>query len=325
MKKKILITREIPKKAVSMLKKNGFWVTIGNSKKPLNEKEIISLLSKDNYDGVITLLTEKISSKIFKKFPNIKIYSNYATGFDNFDIDEANNLGITLCNSPAKKSADAVAEHTVALIFTLAKKIIPAHRFTQKGGYLGFDPMLFIDTGLKEKTLGLIGLGQIGKQVAKDSINVGFNIIYFDIRRDKNFEKETKATYKKTIDEVIKKSDFISLHIPLNKHTYHLINKTRLLQMKDTAFLINTSRGAVIDEKALVSVLSEKKIRGVALDVFEDEPKIPSLLKKLDNVVLTPHIASATKEARDEMAEIAAQNIIDFFKGHKPKYIINKK
>lgn len=309
MTKQIYITRTIPEAGLKLLRDAGIAYDIGPSIKPPTKKEIIKAMKKKPYDGVIFFLTDPIDKDIFDVCPTAKVYADYCVGFDNVDKEEAKKRGISVSNTPGSSSL-AVAEHTVALILSLTSRLTEGDRFMRAGKYKGWDPYLLIGTDLKGKTLGLIGVGQIGTQVAK-ALHYGFNlnIIYSDIVPNAELEKIEGTTKKETAD-VLKEADIVSLHVPLLPSTHHLINKESLATMKKTAFLINTSRGAVIDEKALVEGLKNNVIRGAALDVYEFEPKLTKGLTKLSNIILTPHIASARESARDMMAEIAAKNII---------------
>lgn len=322
--KNILITSKIPEIAVSILESKGYTVDVNNTDSIPTQIQIIKLLKKKPYDAVISLLTNKIDAKVFDSAPSVKLYVNYASGFDNIDIVEAKNRGIMVANSPADQSAEAVAEHTIALMLSLAARIVESDIFVRKGKYKGWMPMNFIGTDILGKTLGLIGSGRIGQKVIHYCKGFGLNIIYHDVNRNEQIEKEYGAVYCNSVEELLKQADIVSLHVPLLPSTKHLINETRLNLMKPTALLVNTSRGPVIDEKALAKALKNKVIEGAGLDVFEFEPKITPELLKLPNVILTPHTASASIEARNEMAEIAANNIIDFFEGRTPRNLVNK-
>ncbi|MFA5750816.1 MAG: D-glycerate dehydrogenase [Candidatus Paceibacterota bacterium] len=322
-KKKIYITRKIPEIAERMLKKKGYIVEINTKDKNLSKKELISKLKKGNYDAVLSLLSNKIDEDIFKIAPTVKIFANYATGFDNVDLEKAKKYKVVITNAPAPKTAESVAEHTFALMLALVKNITDGDRFVRAGKYKGWMPLLFIDNDLIGKNLGLIGAGRIGEKVAQKASALGLKIIYTDIKRNKFLEKKLGAKYYKSFKELLPKADFVSLHAPLLPSTYHLINKNTLKLMKKTAYIVNTSRGPVIDEKALVKALKNKEINGAGLDVYEFEPKVTKDLIKMENTVLTPHIASASFGARNEMAEICAQNIIDCLEGRKPKYQVN--
>ena len=324
MSKAIFVTGKIPEVAIRMLAEKGYVVDINPKSSIATRRQIISFLKKKSYDAVLTLLTDPIDAAVLEAAPSVKLYANYATGFDNIDTVEARKRGITVTNAPADMSSEAVAEHTIALMFALAARIVEANEFVRRGKYKGWQPMNFIGTDILGKTLGLIGGGRIGERVAYYCKGLGMKIIYTDVVRNDRLEKDHNAVYCSSIEEVLKTADIVSLHVPLLDSTRHLINEERLHLMKPTAFLINTSRGPVVDEKALGKALKEKVIGGAALDVFEFEPKITSGLTKLDNIILTPHIASASIEARNQMAEIAAQNIIDFLEGRTPKNIVNQ-
>ena len=312
MSKHIYITRKIPEAGLKLLREKGIIFDMGTSKVPPTKKELIKVLKKRPYDGVISFLTDPLDKDVFDICPTAKVYANFAVGYNNIDIEEAKKRNICVSNTPGT-STTAVAEHTVAFMLTLTTRIDEGDRFMRKGKYKGWDPDLLIGTDMKGKTIGLIGAGAIGTEVAK-ILHYGFgsNVIYSDIAPNVELEKITGPTRKETA-EILKEADIVSLHVPLLPSTTHLINKESLATMKKSAYLINTSRGAVIDEKALVVALKNNVIRGAAIDVYEFEPKLTPGLTKLPNIVLTPHIASARQSARDMMSEIAAKNIISFF------------
>lgn len=323
MPKSIFVTREIPEAGLKILREKGYELYINPRSAIPSQKNIISFLKRKKYDAVLTLLTDKIDAKVFDAAPSVKIYANYAIGFDNFDIAEAKKRGITMTNAPGDMTSEAVAEHTIAMMLGLAARIVEADEFTRHNKYKGWSPVNFTGTDILGKTLGLIGAGRIGKRVAHYAKGLGMKVIYTDMAKNEAIEKEEGAEFRATADEVLKEADVVSLHVPLLDSTKHLINETSLRLMKPTAFLINTSRGPVVDEAALVNALQQKVIAGAALDVFEFEPRISTRLRKLENVILTPHIASASIQARNQMAEIAAQNIVDFFEERTPKNIVN--
>lgn len=317
MAKIIYITRKIPEVGLKLLREKGIDFDIGTSKVPPTKKEIIKALKKKNYDGLISFLTDPIDKEVFDACPTIKVCANYSVGFNNIDVDEANKRNICVSNTPGTSSI-AVAEHTVALMLALTTRLVEGDEFMRKGKYKGWDPNLFIGTDMKGKIIGLIGAGQIGTEVAK-MLHYGFNsnVIYSDIAPNIELEKIIGPSSQKTTDEVLRQADIVSLHVPLLPTTHHLIDKNSLLTMKKTAFLINTSRGPVVDEKALVWALENDIIRGAALDVFEFEPKLTKGLTKLPDVIITPHIASARDTARNMMAEIAVKNIISALESGK--------
>lgn len=309
MSKQIYITRRIPETGLKLLRESGITFDMGDSNNPPIQKDIIKALKKKPYDGVISFLTDKIDKNVFDACPTAKVFANFSVGYDNIDIEEAKKRNIEISNTPGT-SAVAVAEHTIALMLTLTTRIDEGDRYMRSGKYKGWDPNLLIGTDLKGKTVGLIGAGQIGTEVAK-ILHFGFgcNVIYSDVAPNQTLEQITGPTRKET-SKILREADIVSLHVPLLPSTYHLINKDSLATMKKTAFLINTSRGGVIDEKALVEALKNNVIRGAAIDVYEFEPKLTKGLTKLCNIVLTPHIASARQSARDMMSEIAVKNVI---------------
>jgi glyoxylate reductase len=254
--------------------------------------------------------------------PALKVIANYAAGFDNIDIEAAKQRNIMVTNTPGVLS-ETVAEHTFALMMAIAHRIPEADRFVRAGKFTAWGPELFLGTDLCHKTLGIIGLGRIGSRCALHAAKgFGMKILYTDPQPNQDFEKEFGAVYVEKIDELLPQCDFVSIHVPLTDSTRHLINEERLKKMQPYAYLINTSRGAVVDEKALVQALKDGVIKGAALDVFEFEPEISPELKELDNVVLTPHIASGTLETRSKMAELAATNIIEVLEGRTPPNLV---
>ncbi len=314
----IYVTRKIPEVGIKMLRDKGYSIDINTKDRPLTKKELLKVLKAKKYDAVLSLLTDQIDAEVMDVSPSTKIFANLAIGFNNFNIEDAKKRGVFLTNTPGG-GAERVVEHTWAFILALTCRIVEGDTYMRKGKYKGWDPMLLPGTHVEGKTLGIIGTGKIGAGVAQRAAH-GFlmKVAYYDIRRNEELEKNYGAVFYPTIEEVLKVSDVVSLHVPLMKETYHLMNAERFSFMKKTAFIINTSRGPVIDEKALVAALKERTIAGAGLDVFEDEPEMAPGLAKLQNVVLTPHIASASLESRDDMATKAAINIISSIETGKP-------
>ncbi len=318
MNKKIYITRNIPEVGLKILRDKGFDLEIYGEEHAPAHDELLENLKKAEYDGVITLLTDKVDASFFDAVPTAKIVANYATGFNNVDVEESKKRGVVVTNTPGV-SALAVAEHTVALMLALTTRLVEGDLFIREGKFKGWTPYNFVGTDLGGKTVGLVGVGNIGAKVAHILKGFGVNIIYNDIAKNEKIESDCGAVFHPDVNELIKVADIVSLHVPLMDSTRHLINESHLKMMKPTAFLINTSRGPVVDEVALVSALQNKVIAGAGLDVFEFEPNLTEGLKDLDNVVLTPHIASARESARNDMAVLAAQSIVDFFDGNEVK------
>ncbi len=317
--KKIYITRRILDAGIKMLTDKGYEVDVNPKDRPLTQKELIKALSKKPYDAVLTLLTDQVDAKVFDACPSAKIFANYAIGFNNIDLNEAKKRGIYVTNTPGG-GADRVAEHAWALILALTCRVVESDEYMRRGKFNGWNPMIFHGTKLAGKTLGILGTGRIGADVAHRAVNgFGMKLAYYDVKRNEELEKNCGATFCQTVEEVLTVADVVSIHVPLLPTTQHLINAERLAMMKKSAYLINTSRGPVVDENALVSALKNGVIAGAGLDVFEFEPKLAKGLAKLPNVVMTPHIASGTLEARLEMAMLSTTNIIQVMEGGVPQ------
>jgi len=321
---KIYVTRKIPQKGIDKLVAKGYEVDVSPKDGVLTKEELLAALKQKPYDAVLCLLTDKIDKEVFGAVPTAKIFANYAVGFDNINLNDAKEKGVPITNTPGVLT-ETVAEHTFSLILALAHRIAEGDKFTKGGKYTGWGPMLLLGNDVSHKTLGIIGLGRIGSRVAYHAVK-GFDmkIFYYDVKRDENFEKEYGAEFK-SVEEVLKGSDFVSIHVPLLPETKHLINAEKLKIMKPSAYLVNTSRGPIIDEAALVEALKNKNIKGAALDVFENEPVLAPGLAEFDNVIITPHIASATEETRSKMSEMAADNIIAAMEGKIPPNIVLQK
>lgn len=320
---KVFVTRAIPSEGIALLKKNK------NIKLEIYEhdKKIPRATLKKRVKGadiILSILTEKMDAEIMDAAgPQLKMIANYAVGFNNIDLDAATKRGIVVTNAPNPQISISVAEHTIGMMLALAKRIVETDRFTRAGKYKSWGPQLLLGSDLSGKTVGIIGTGHIGTGVV-ERLHDGFNmkVLYHDIKKNPQLEKDTGAKYR-SLTQLLKQSDFVSLHVPLLPSTRGLIGAKELKLMKKTAFLINTSRGPVVKEKALVRALMRGDIAGAGLDVYECEPLIDCdpndnlELRKLDNVVLTPHTASATLETRQAMSRIAATNILAFVSGKK--------
>lgn len=318
---KVYITAKIPEIAHDMLVRRGFMISVNDSIKEVSKKKLFEVFK--TCDAVLTMMTDKVDGELIAKSgKQLKVIANYAVGYDNIDVVGAKRRGIVVTNTPGV-AGESVAEHTFALILACAKRIIERDKYVRSGKFEKWDPMGFLTRQIWGQTIGIIGLGRIGTYVGHIAYG-GFrmNILYHDILRSEDFEMLTDAKFV-SLDKLLKESDVVTLHIPLAPKTLHLIGRRELLLMKRSAILINTARGSVVDEKALIEVLSDGKIAAAGLDVFEHEPSISRELRVLPNVVLTPHVASATLETREAMAKIAAQNIIDVFEGRTPFGLVN--
>jgi len=316
---KVFITRKIPVNGIDLLKKKGYDVKVYPKEKPISRQELIN--GAKDADAVITLLTDKVDDAILSKLPKIKIISNFAVGYNNIDISSAAKRNIMVTNTPGVLT-EATADTAFALLITCGRRIVESDEFMRKGKFIGWDPMLLLGTELKGSTVGIIGAGRIGAALAKRCSGFGMKIIYFSRRKNEYFENKLKAK-KVTLTKLLSKSDFISVHIPLTPETHHLIGREEIKLMKKSAVFINTARGEVVDEKELIKALKAKKIFSAGFDVYEGEPIVNKELLKLKNVVLLPHIGSATFETRSKIAEIAAKNVIAALSGKKPPFLVN--
>lgn len=342
--KRVFVTRLIPNQGLKMLRDKGYEVIVSTKDRVLTKKEIIAELQK-GYDAFLPLLTDKIDGDIMQaglepvsskprtmseggEGHSLKIIANYAVGFDNIDLEVAKKRGLLVTNAPCPELTEAVAEHAFALILALAHRIVEADKFARAGKYKGWEPMLLLGTDVHDKTLGIVGLGRIGFAVAQRAVK-GFRmkILYNDVKPNSDFEKEFGAKFV-SLEELLRQSDFVSLHVPLLPSTKYLINSKTLALMKSSVFLINTSRGQIVEEKALLRALKQKKIAAAGLDVFECEPSIDCdirdhlALKNFSNVIITPHTASATEETRQAMSRVAATNIIEALEGRTPPNLV---
>jgi len=315
---KIFVTRKIPEAGLELLKKEHEVDVYQYDRIPTKEEIIKGLKGKD---GLLCLLSDPIDEEVINSNPKLKMISNYAVGYDNIDVKAATKRGIPISNTPGVLT-DATAEMAWALLFSVARRMVEGDSFARSGKFNGWGPMLMLGQGVSNKTLGIIGTGRIGAAVALKSKGFEMKVLYVDEQRSELLERELKAK-KVTLPELLRNSDYVSVHVPLAKETHHLIGENELKMMKKSAILINTSRGPVVDENALAKALKEKWIFGAGLDVYEHEPEITDGLKKLDNVILQPHSASATIETRTKMAVMAAENMLAGLKGEIPPNCVN--
>ncbi len=294
------------------------------NKKPASPPRDEILRNIVNKDAILCSISERIDKEVMEAAgPKLKVISTLSTGYDHIDVEEARKRGICITYT-GEVLSDATADLTFALVLAISRKIVRADNFVrQKKWTVGWAPDLFLGSNVYGKTLGLIGMGRIGKAVAKRAEGFNMNILYHSRRRlEPKVETEIGARYV-DMDTLLRESDYISLHVDLNAESFHLIDESKLKRMKNTAFLINTSRGQVVEGKSLIKAIKGEWIGGAALDVFEKEPLDPnSPLIRMENVVLLPHIGSATFEIRSRMSKIAAQNIIDILSGREPTFLV---
>ena len=321
---KILVTQKVPDPAYPPLE------AIGDVEANMEEGSIWpyeELLQRGpGHDYIYSLLTDNIDARFLEacaaSTPSLKMVANMAVGFNNIDVETATRLRIAVSNTPGVLS-DTTADLAFALLMATARRIPEAERFLRAGKYTGWGPLLFCGADVHGSTLGLIGAGRIGKLVARRSSGFDMKVLYYDVYR---MQPEEEATYHMTympMEDVLGQSDFISVHTPYMPSTHHLISERELKMMKPTAILINTARGPIVDEKALARALQSKTIAAAGLDVFENEPAVEPELLSMENVVLLPHIASASLKTRTLMATMASDNIVAHYKGERPPNIVN--
>jgi glyoxylate reductase len=318
-KPKVYVTRELPERGLKIIKER-FDAEVWPEYAPPPKKVIIEKARK--VDALATLLSDKIDTEVFDAAPKLKIVAQMAVGFDNIDIPEATKRGIYVTNTP-EVLTDTTADFAWALLLAVARRVVEADKYVRSGQWkVGWHPMMMQGRDVHGATLGVVGAGRIGFAVAKRATGFDMKILFYDVVLRP--EMEQLGAKKVDMDTLLRESDFITIHVPLMKETYHLINEEKLKLMKKTAYLINNSRGPVVDEKALYKALKEGRIAGAALDVFEQEPTpMDNPLLKLDNVVVAPHISSASYETRSRMAEMVAENLVAFFEGKKPPNLVN--
>ena len=272
--------------------------------------------------GLVAMAMDRIDREIFDIAKSLKVVSTVSVGVDHIDIEGATERGIMVTNTP-EVLTETTADLAFALMMTVARRIGEAERYVRSGKWKIPIYRRLLGADAHGKTLGIVGFGRIGKAVARRARGFGMKIVYYDIvRADRAVESDLNARFM-ALDELLATADFISLHVPLDRSTEKLIDQDKLALMKHSAFLINTSRGKVIDERALVEALKLKKIAGAALDVFEGEPHLPRELIEMENAVLTPHIGSASYETRKKMAELAVENCVLALEGKRPPCLLN--
>jgi len=284
----------------------------------------VLLAEAQNVDGMLTLLTDKIDATLMEAAPRLKVISNLAVGYDNIDVPEATRHGIVVGNTP-EVLTETTADFAFALLMAAARHVAEADAFTRKGRWKTWEPMVMLGQDIHHATLGIVGLGRIGMEIAKRAKGFNMKVLYYDaIRRSEEEERQFGIEHIPELSTLLSQSDFISLHTPLTPQTHHLIGAAQFAIMKPTAILVNTSRGPVVDQKALYEALKSRQIFAAAIDVTEVEPIPPDdPLLTLDNIIISPHIASASVITRTNMATMAAENLIAGLSGQIPPNCVN--
>jgi len=319
-KPKVFVTAQIPDEGLKMISQHC-EMQIGNYDGVLPKDVLIDKVK--GVDGILCLLADVIDKDVMEAAgKQLKVIANYAVGYNNIDIEEATKRGIMVTNTPGVLT-ETTADLAWALMMSIARRIVESDKFVREGKFNGWQPMLMLGTDIYGATLGVVGFGRIGQAVARRASGFDMRVLYYSRKRaPEDIEKQLNASFV-DLSTLLRESDFVTLHLPLTKETYHLIGEEELRMMKKEAYLINTARGPVIDEKALVKALKNKWIRGAALDVFEKEPQIEPELLELDNVILTPHIGSASYTTRTKMSVMAAENLVKALYGEIPPNLVN--
>jgi glyoxylate reductase len=315
---KVLATRKLFPKAQEILNAScevEYWTQAER----IPKEELFRRVS--DKEGLVCLLTERVNEELLRVAPKLRIAANVAVGFDNIDLAGCTKRGVVATNTPGVLD-ETTADFAWALLMAVARRLVEGDQLARSGKWTGWDLDQLVGTDVWGKTLGVVGFGRIGRALARRASGFQMKVLYYDaVRAALDVEKGFHAEYRE-LDALLSQADFVSVHVPLLPETRGLFNADRFSHMKRTAFFINTSRGLVVEEAALVQALDSGKIAGAALDVFENEPSINPGLRR-SNVVLAPHIASASLETRTKMACIAAENVVALFKGQRPPNVLN--
>ena len=315
----IFITKEISGEGLELLKKEH-RLQINSTDRPVTLQEMLDGIREA--DALLCMLSDRVGREIIENAPNLKVVANLAVGVDNIDVEACTSRGIVVTNTPGVLT-EATADLTWALLLAVTRRVVEGDCFVRAGKFKGWGPLLFVGGDLHGKTLGIIGMGRIGCAVARRGAGFGMRIIYYQRERlPAAVEKELKAAYL-PLNKVVGEADYLTLHLPYYPEVHHFINEERLGMMKPNAYLINTARGAHIDEQALVKHLKANKIAGAALDVYEKEPQLSPGLVGLKNVVLSPHTGSASAVTRRLMTEMAVKSIVAVLNGKRPEHVVN--
>lgn len=316
-KPKVLVTRDLPGDAISRLRER-YSVDLPTPDEEISHGRLVEHLV--DKQGLLCLLTDRIDTEVLANAPLLKVISVCAVGYNNVDVKEATRRGILVTNTPGVLR-ETTADLAWALLLAAARRIPEGDRTVRSGRFVGWSPSLLLGHDVHGKTLGIVGMGDIGTAVARRAAGFGMRILYHN-RNPSPLATEVGAEMV-SLEHLLSNADFVSLHVPLSQSTRHLIGKRELDMMKPTAILINVSRGEVIDEAALVEALRKGRIASAGLDVFENEPKLAPGLVGLANVVLAPHIGSASVETREKMTQMAVKNLVDGLEGRRPLHLVN--
>ncbi|MFD2671710.1 2-hydroxyacid dehydrogenase [Marinicrinis sediminis] len=319
MKPKVLVTCPLPGGVLDRLQPHA-EVEVYTSSEPLSKSRFIEKLQ--DKAAVISLLVDPLDEEVLSQAPELKLIANYAVGYDNIDVKAATERGIMVCNTPDVLT-EATADLAWALLLGAARRIPSGDQYMREGRFSGWEPSLMLGSQVSGKTLGIVGMGRIGQATAARATGFGMKVLYTSSRTLAPSEESALNAKRVPLGELLQQADFVSLHAPYDAQNHHMIGEQALLQMKPTSYLINTARGALVDEAALVQALREGWIAGAGLDVFEKEPAMAEGLRELDNVVLAPHVGSATIEARTAMGRLCVDNVLAGLNGQRPPTLLH--
>lgn len=317
---RVFVTRRLPVAGLAALGSAGLTVDVRQADDPIERHELLERVR--GAVAVITLLTDPVDETLLEAAgPQLRIVANYAVGYDNIDVAACSRRQVAVSNTPDVLT-EATADQAFALLLSVARRVREGHELVASGGWTGWQPLQLVGREVGGATLGIVGMGRIGRAVARRGAGFGMRLLYHNRRRDEAAEAELGARYV-TLEELLATSDAVSLHTPLTEATHHLIDAAALARMKATAILVNTARGAVVDEAALVAALRDGTLWGAGLDVFEHEPAVHPGLLELPNVVLAPHLGSATESSRTAMARLASEAVLAALDGRAAGNVLN--
>jgi len=314
----VIVTRRLPE-AIETRMTELFDVRLNIQDVQMSSAEIAAKIAKDGAQVLVPTVTDTVDAEtIAAAGPTLKLIANFGAGTDHIDVNAAQKHGISVTNTPDVLTEDT-ADMTMALLLAVPRRLMEGERLLREGKWDGWGPTVMLGTRVSGKRLGIIGMGRIGQAVAERAKTFGMSVHYHNRRRlHPSVEDALEATYWEDLDQMLPRMDIISIHCPHTPSTHLLLNRERLSLLRPSSVLVNTARGEVVDEDALADLLRERKIAGAALDVFQNEPKVNPKLLELDNIVLMPHLGSATEEARNEMGQKVVINIKTFVDGHRP-------
>lgn len=316
---KIFLTRELPPESMTMLRENSV-LTMNTEDRYLDKDEIIAGIQ--GVDGLLCLLTDTIDEEILAANPNLQVVANFAVGFNNIDVDAATKRKIPVTNTPGVLT-ETTADMAWALLLAAGRRVVEGDRFVRTQQWQGWGPLQFLGGDVTGATLGLIGLGRIGRAMVPRAKGFDMEVIYWNRTRLSVEEEASLGVTYREMDDVLRNSDYVSIHVALNDQTKHLIGRAELALMKPTACIVNTARGPIIDEKALVKALQDGTITSAGLDVYENEPLLEPELYELPNAVVAPHLGSATIGTRTKMGNMAVENCLVACRGERPANLVN--